>query len=459
MRTNQFRQLSQRGGLSAAGDSISADLAQGNQFSAAPAGQQAFANALRIIALILFGCACNLLQPPHTAEAAQSGTNATDSGLLAQTPSASTASTTEQPAATALLDVRHFGAKGDGVSDDTQAIRSALEVSRHVYFPAGTYLINDRIRVPDNTHVIGEDRTTTILRAAKRGFNMLVLGDTSSIEHLTVDGVFDDDIVGGSGIIFVGNDSEVVDVASINQGFQGFAMLHVSGNRILHSEANHCGHRGINISEGSHDNIVDDFRSVGCHRAGLLIGYNSYNNRISHSQLSGHDNAALWVHMGSHNNTITHVEIGPPSQAGQAKPQVIVGAGSYSNTFEDMTMTGGVDRALYIWNLSVDHPELGVSDRLINANRFINFRMIGSNQTGSRAIVIKGDQNHAVGKNLFQKFFIDGYSSAVDDPDKVADGLEFDDFQFGSRIPAKFLAPRSHLTNARMIRVQGMPDE
>src|ERR1700743_2732818 len=48
--------------------------------------------------------------------------------------------------APAPLNVRDFGAKGDGAADDTRAINSALAAAHaegaRLYFPAGTYVCN-----------------------------------------------------------------------------------------------------------------------------------------------------------------------------------------------------------------------------------------------------------------------------------------------------------------------------
>jgi hypothetical protein len=50
--------------------------------------------------------------------------------------------------------VRSFGAKGDGVSDDTAAIQ-AIDSRRVVYLPQGFYAVNDTIRLKPDTVLIG----------------------------------------------------------------------------------------------------------------------------------------------------------------------------------------------------------------------------------------------------------------------------------------------------------------
>ncbi|HEX5343138.1 MAG TPA: glycosyl hydrolase family 28-related protein, partial [Duganella sp.] len=51
--------------------------------------------------------------------------------------------------------VRRFGAKGDGVSDDTAAIQSAIDSQRVVYLPLGAYAVNDTLRLKPDTVLIG----------------------------------------------------------------------------------------------------------------------------------------------------------------------------------------------------------------------------------------------------------------------------------------------------------------
>lgn len=52
------------------------------------------------------------------------------------------------------VSVKHYGAVGDGVVDDTAAVNAALQTGRSVYFPAGTYLITGTLNTDDLTVAI-----------------------------------------------------------------------------------------------------------------------------------------------------------------------------------------------------------------------------------------------------------------------------------------------------------------
>lgn len=56
-----------------------------------------------------------------------------------------------------MANVKDFGAKGDGVTDDTDAINAALRSGKSVvFFPEGTYLVSHYLRVASNTKIIGD---------------------------------------------------------------------------------------------------------------------------------------------------------------------------------------------------------------------------------------------------------------------------------------------------------------
>lgn len=86
-----------------------------------------------------------------------------------------------------------FGAKGDGVTDDTAAIQKALDSLTHggiVNLPAGRYLISAALTVPGGTTLLGEgarwESSATGLIVAKNGFSAIKLGNGSAVKGLAI---------------------------------------------------------------------------------------------------------------------------------------------------------------------------------------------------------------------------------------------------------------------------------
>ena len=46
--------------------------------------------------------------------------------------------------------VTFYGAKGDGITDDTAAFKAALTANREIYVPGGTYVLSDTIEIGEN---------------------------------------------------------------------------------------------------------------------------------------------------------------------------------------------------------------------------------------------------------------------------------------------------------------------
>ncbi|KAF7974441.1 hypothetical protein HWV62_12174 [Athelia sp. TMB] len=74
---------------------------------------------------------------------------------------------------TVFRNVQDYGAKGDGVTDDTAAINITPAV---VYFPAGTYIVSSPIIAYYFTQLIGDGRTPPTLRATA-GFSGIAVID------------------------------------------------------------------------------------------------------------------------------------------------------------------------------------------------------------------------------------------------------------------------------------------
>lgn len=60
------------------------------------------------------------------------------------------------------INVKYYGAVGDGVTDDTAAIQAALNASSTVYFPKGTFKITSALNVPNGRTVYGKGNESVI---------------------------------------------------------------------------------------------------------------------------------------------------------------------------------------------------------------------------------------------------------------------------------------------------------
>lgn len=60
------------------------------------------------------------------------------------------------------VNVRAFGAMGDGVTNDTEAIKKAIETGKAVYFPSGTYLLYEQITANQNICLYGDGEKSII---------------------------------------------------------------------------------------------------------------------------------------------------------------------------------------------------------------------------------------------------------------------------------------------------------
>lgn len=94
----------------------------------------------------------------------------------------------------AIVNVQEVGAVGDGVTDDTAAIQSALNSGGTIYFPAGTYKVTTHLILYSNTHLM-LDEGATILRAGE--YNMMFISNCTD-ETLAYNGVQNIVIEGGT---------------------------------------------------------------------------------------------------------------------------------------------------------------------------------------------------------------------------------------------------------------------
>src|SRR5258705_5751132 len=112
-------------------------------------------------------------------------------GVIVAVAAGVTGDVSGQPAApfTGVANVRDFRATGDGVTDDTaavkQALAAALRAKGTIYFPPGTYLISDTLMVTDTVAFVGSGWGSVIaLKDGVRRIMILVQGASPSGETI-----------------------------------------------------------------------------------------------------------------------------------------------------------------------------------------------------------------------------------------------------------------------------------
>ena len=63
------------------------------------------------------------------------------------------------------INVKQFGAYGDGTHDDTSIIQNALDSDYNVYLPEGTYIISDTLIMPFNKILKGQNKFKSIIKS------------------------------------------------------------------------------------------------------------------------------------------------------------------------------------------------------------------------------------------------------------------------------------------------------
>ena len=83
-----------------------------------------------------------------------------------------------------MLNVRDFGAKGDGILDDTLAIQTAINSGNEIFIPFGTYLISSNLTLKSNSIITGYGT----LKANADSLNVFTSG-TAGIQNVQIIGI------------------------------------------------------------------------------------------------------------------------------------------------------------------------------------------------------------------------------------------------------------------------------
>jgi parallel beta-helix repeat protein len=153
--------------------------------------------------------------------------------------------------------IKNFGAVGDGVTDDTQAIRHAVASGGHVFIPVGTYRVTGTITLPSDICIWGVGRSS-LIKADMTGFSVFYANTESDI---TVDSVGFLGTTNNVGAVRVDGCSRVRVVSCV-----------VEGIRLFYSSTGGSTHTYAAATDDllSSDLIVNDNVCVGAGRTSAL---------------------------------------------------------------------------------------------------------------------------------------------------------------------------------------------
>ena len=175
--------------------------------------------------------------------AAQYTYEGTAAGYIVQTgPTAGTpVTTTLQNWMDQWASVKDFGAKGDGVTDDTAAINRALnqlycqqvnpQIRRTLFFPAGVYVTSSTILIPTYATLYGEGPDNSIIRRVASGTVSNVARTADSLQQTGTN-------IGLNGA------TPPTNITISNMAFQS---LDLYKNIFLVESANNCMFRGVSF--------------------------------------------------------------------------------------------------------------------------------------------------------------------------------------------------------------------
>jgi hypothetical protein len=100
-----------------------------------------------------------------------------------------------------VVNVRDFGAKGDGSADDTAAFARAIAAHDKIFVPKGDYLLIGTLRLRRNTHLFGLNRSFVSLGAGRQSRQGGEPGPSPQADSFTIETV--DDAEAAPGLSFL----------------------------------------------------------------------------------------------------------------------------------------------------------------------------------------------------------------------------------------------------------------
>jgi hypothetical protein len=185
-----------------------------------------------------------------------------------------------------VINVKDFGATGDGITDDTSAIKAAVSKAfssgKRVYLPSGKYRTTETVPVPENVSLVGDGSTSVIIHDPPLVHPSVAMNVEPTNPGIALNSILENfRILGmsgsGVGIKVVNGYALTIRNIQIDGGSDpnrtpGFttAGVQVDGTGsansaavwILHSHIQNCGGDGVRLTGGSAGGVYIFFNRI-----------------------------------------------------------------------------------------------------------------------------------------------------------------------------------------------------
>lgn len=290
--------------------------------------------------------------------------------------------------------VRDYGATGDGVTDDTVAIRAALVGGGAIYFPAGTYLVKDPTNVADA--VVLAPASNSLL-FGEGDLSILKLGPHSTIKH---------------NIFRLDNKTNVT-----------IRDLKLDGNKAVQTGTLDEYSHAIRIVDGSSNITVEDCTIIDAKGDGVYVGYEATPSAITertfinNNLLYGNSRQQVAIvhgieHTVSNNRIVGVIDVECDSTAGTRTSAVrILGN---TGVVGDLALTRNMSSDMLINIYSPNGIGYKLCDIVVDGNtayeiavqyatnvKIVNNTIVGSNTVQTSLLSLRGSQNISTVGNTF----------------------------------------------------------
>ena len=128
-----------------------------------------------------------------------------------------------------FVSVKDYGAAGDGITDDTYALQSAIDENENIFIPKGTYLFHKTLIIPENRQIIGTANTVLKLTSTDQllqnvwrqtyRYPYLYVDSNCLIENITIYGCDTIDYRNHNAVEIHGNNTIIKNVSTYNTNY------------------------------------------------------------------------------------------------------------------------------------------------------------------------------------------------------------------------------------------------